>query len=58
MIGTNRSMVIWTGPLEPNGIITGYIVIYFNYQEDEIEFGNSDVLSNTTTEYIIPNLST
>ena len=56
VIRIELSMVTWEIPSEPNGIITGYEVINYNVTSgDELERSNR--LSNTTTEYTIPNLS-
>ena len=52
---TVRNMIRWSPPSPPNGIITGYQVIYSIYQNDSDR--NSDTLSSTTTSYIIEGLS-
>ena len=63
MITTNVSTVTWRAPSQPNGIITGYEVIYYELQEQElqqklqsVELGRSGLLSSTSTEYLIANL--
>ena len=57
VIRIEQSTVTWEIPSEPNGIITGYEVINYNFTSDD-ELEKSNRLSNTTTEYTIPNLST
>ena len=46
----------WRPPSQPNGIITGYQVIYFVYQIPSTKI-MSDVLDNTITEFSIENSS-
>ena len=47
--------VVWEPPLEPNGIITGYMVSY--KLRDGLEpYQNSSVLSNVTTSYTVGDL--
>jgi len=52
---TNQATVTWKPPSQPNGIITGYQVIYSVYQSDNETM--SEVLNDTTTMYLIENLS-
>ena len=54
VLDTVRNMIIWSPPLQPNGIITGYQVIYSIYQNDSDRI--SETLSNDTTRYIIEGL--
>jgi len=49
-------MVTWNPPSHPNGIITGYQVIYSVYQIPSTKM-LSNVLDNTITEYFIEDLS-
>ena len=46
----------WRPPSQPNGIITGYQVIYSIYQIPSTKM-MSEVLDNTITEFSIDNLS-
>ena len=46
----------WSPPAQPNGIITGYQVIYFVYQIPSTKM-ISGMLDNTTTEFFIETLS-
>ena len=47
--------IVWEPPLEPNGIITGYMVSY--KLRDGLEpYQNSSVLSNDTASYTVGNL--
>ena len=46
----------WRPPLQPNGIITGYQVIYSIYQLPSTRM-ISDVLNSTITEFSIEILS-
>ena len=55
-VRTNGSLVTWEAPMVPNGIITGYEVFYFIYDEEN-ELGSSSRLSDSTTSFDIPNLS-
>ena len=48
--------VTWIPPSQPNGIITGYQVIYSVYQIPSTKM-MSDVLDNTITKFSIENLS-
>ena len=48
--------VMWNPPSQPNGIITGYQVIYSVYQIPSTKM-MSDVLDNTITKFSIENLS-
>ena len=49
------AIIFWTLPLQPNGLITGYLVIYSVYQRDD---DLSQMLNNTTnTNYSISGLS-
>ena len=49
-------IVFWTPPSQPNGVITGYLVIYSIYQMDDDML--SQVLNNTSvTSYSISGLS-
>ena len=51
-----QSTISWSPPSQPNGIITGYQVIYFVYENRTAIEMMSAVLSNTTTQYSILNL--
>ena len=53
---TVQSTVSWSPPSQPNGIITGYQVIYFVYENRTATEMMSAILSNTTTQYSIQNL--
>ena len=53
---TVRSTVSWSPPSQPNGIITGYQVIYFVYENRTATEMMSATLSNTTMQYSIQNL--
>ena len=53
---TVRSTVSWSPPSQPNGIITGYQVIYFVYENRTVTEMMSATLSNTTMQYSIQNL--
>ena len=44
----------WSPPLQPNGVITSYQVIYSVYQSSATV--TSEMLSNTTNTYTIRNL--
>ena len=55
-LNVNQAMVTWNPPSQPNGIITGYQVIYSVYQIPSTKM-LSDVLDNTITEYFIEDLS-
>ena len=46
----------WDRPSEPNGNITNYQVIYYEYEETT-ETGRSNLLSSAITTYNISNLS-
>ena len=46
----------WSPPSQPNGIITGYQVIYSVYQIPSTKM-ISNMLDNTITEFFIENLS-
>ena len=48
--------VMWSPPSQPNGIITGYQVIYSIYQIPSTKM-MSGVLDNTITKFSIENLS-
>ena len=49
-------IVFWTPPFQPNGVITGYLVIYSIYQMNNDTL--SEVLNNTSdTNYSISGLS-
>ena len=52
----NQATVTWSPPPQPNGIITGYQVIYSVYQIPSTKV-MSDVLDNTTDEFFIEDLS-
>ena len=52
---TDQNTIIWSPPLQPNGIITGYQVIYSIYQNDSNRA--SGRLSSSTTRYTIGGLS-
>ena len=52
----NQATVTWSPPSQPNGIITGYQVIYFVYQIPSTKM-MGDILDNTVTEYYVENLS-
>ena len=52
---TDQNTIIWNPPLQPNGIITGYQVIYSIYQNDSSR--TSEELSSNTTRYTIEGLS-
>ena len=54
LIATSETEVSWSPPLQPNGVITSYQVIYSVYQSSAIV--TSEMLSNTTNTYIIRNL--
>ena len=47
--------VMWTSPLQPNGIITGYQVFYSVYEDNSDMM--SELLDNDTYEYSIDGLS-
>ena len=51
---TFEETVTWAPPLEPNGIITSYQVIYFIYQRNVPMV--SEMLDNDTTTYSIGGL--
>ena len=53
---TVQYIVSWSPPSQPNGIITGYQVIYFVYANRTATEMMSAILSNTTTQYSIQNL--
>ena len=53
---TNQNTIIWSPPLRPNGIITGYQVIYSIYQNGSNR--TSGTLSNIITSYTIEGLCT
>ena len=53
----DQATVTWRPPSQPNGIITGYQVIYSIYQIPSTKM-MSEVLDNTITEFSIENLST
>ena len=52
---TDQNTIIWSPPLQPNGIIIDYQVIYSIYQNDSSR--TSEKLSNNTTRYTIEGLS-
>ena len=52
----NQATVRWSSPSQPNGIITGYQVIYSVYQIPSTKM-TSNMLDNTITEFSIDNLS-
>ena len=52
----NQATVRWSPPSQPNGIITGYQVIYSVYQIPSTKM-TSNMLDNTITEFSIENLS-
>ena len=51
---TSEVEVSWSPPLQPNGIITSYELIYSVYESSFTT--TSGILSNTTNTYIIKNL--
>ena len=52
----NQATVRWSPPLQPNGIVTGYQVIYSVYQIPSTKM-TSNMLDNTITEFSIESLS-
>ena len=54
LTATSETEVSWAPPLQPNGVITSYQVIYSVYQSSAIV--TSEMLSSTTNMYIIRNL--
>ena len=52
----DQATVTWRPPSQPNGIITGYQVIYSIYQIPSTKM-MSEMLDNTITEFSIDNLS-
>ena len=53
---TGETEVSWSPPLQPNGVITSYQVIYSVYESTTIV--RSEMLNNSTNAYIIRNLGT
>ena len=54
LVATRATEVSWSPPLQPNGVVTTYQVIYSMYQSSAVV--TSEMLSNTTNTYIIRNL--
>ena len=54
LTASSEAEVTWSPPLQPNGVITSYQVIYSVYESSTIT--TSEMLSNTTNTYIIRNL--
>ena len=52
----DQTTVTWSPPSQPNGIITGYQVIYSVYQIPSTKMMSS-MLDNTITKYTIESLS-
>ena len=55
VINIFEESVTWAPPLQPNGIIINYQVIYFIYRSNEATM--SEMLNNDTTVYSIEGLS-
>ena len=51
---TGETGVSWSPPLQPNGVVTSYQVVYSVYESSAIV--RSEILSNNTITYIIRNL--
>ena len=59
IISTTSAVIMWSEPEEPNGVITGYDVVYGLYEEDNsttvdvkeliLAIGNLSGLSHTST---------
>ena len=56
ILETSKEEIKWSPPSQPNGIITGYQVIYSIYQIPSTKM-MSEVLDNTITEFSIDHLS-
>ena len=56
IVETVQGDIKWRPPSQPNGIITGYQVIYSIYQLPSTKM-MSDVLENTIIDFSIKNLS-
>ena len=56
LTATGETEVSWSPPLQPNGIITSYQVIYSVYKSTAIV--RSEMLNNSTNTYIVRNLGT
>ena len=54
LTATGETGVSWSPPLQPNGVITSYQVVYSVYGSSAIV--RSEMLSNSTITYIIRNL--
>ena len=54
LMATGETEVSWSPPLQPNGVITSYQVMYSVYESSAIV--RSEILSNNTITYIIRNL--
>ena len=54
LTATGETGVSWSPPLQPNGVITSYQVVYSVYESSAIV--RSEMLSNSTITYIIKNL--
>jgi len=46
--------VTWTEPAQPNGVITGYVVMYSEYENST--FTGSGMLEGSDTSFLIENL--
>ena len=54
LTATSEAEVSWSTPLQSNGVITSYQVIYSVYESSSTT--SSEMLNNTTNTYIIKNL--